>query len=666
MRCALVCCGFLLSLALSVTPARPASGESVAREAEALATTAEETSPLAPADEEDKGEVEEPEAEIEVEVIGTHEWPAKVDEITTEQADRMVNAPFLPDAVKRIPGADTLSGCPAGAPLMTMRGNNSTWTQVLLEGVPTNPIGRPYILNFIPMSAIEGVKILKGPTPPKYPGTTIAGLVLLSMKAGDRHPGVDLSTTIGSFGQRIYNVNVGGGDSDRNHFLSVSHSELEGWRPHGQMDLSHAAAKVILSPDHRSKLKIVGCYLFGDKFGSKATGPNPVEKWEAEWTDVSQPKASITYERELSEKSDLTLRVAPYRFTGTQLWQQWCKDHVEPRFMVWDYELLRAELQQDIRPTPGCIWTWGAAWQKDSYSFAGPLKISFWDSIPGDKWQEHEKRARCVFAQHTFSSALHSIFTVGGRYDEEDPGESIVSPFCSWHRALSPTTRLRLAVARNRRFPELIELYGQGMWVGNPALEPELGWTYQGDVTWAFLSSTLALSVFHSNLENIVVADENNVYHNIGEARLQGIELEWQQSWRRGSSWANYAYLDAVDEIQDRPLVAAFRTAFPKHTAKAGVSVRDDRSGEHTLEVLVYGPRRTDVDHPIYVGKPWNTYVPARIAGFACINYKCTKNLKGGRKLTIAAENLLDTEAEDLLFYPRPGRWLSASISWHF
>jgi outer membrane receptor protein involved in Fe transport len=39
-------------------------------------------------------------------------------------------------------------------------------------------------------------------------------------------------------------------------------------------------------------------------------------------------------------------------------------------------------------------------------------------------------------------------------------------------------------------------------------------------------------------------------------------------------------------------------------------------------------------------------------------------NNKG--KLTLAVENLFDAEAQDLLFYPRPGRWVSGSVSWSF
>ena len=31
---------------------------------------------------------------------------------------------------------------------------------------------------------------------------------------------------------------------------------------------------------------------------------------------------------------------------------------------------------------------------------------------------------------------------------------------------------------------------------------------------------------------------------------------------------------------------------------------------------------------------------------------------------SLAVENLFDVEAQDLLFYPRPGRWVSASMAW--
>lgn len=650
----------VLGLCLAMA-AMPAFAE---LQAAPIADSEEELQPVA--DLRGTEEVEEAGVEIEMEVIATHEWPAKVDVVTSEQVQEMVNSPYISDVLERLPGVDALTGCPAGAPLITIRGNNSEWTQMLLEGVPLNPIGRPYVLNFVPMSAVETVRLLKGPTPPKYPGTTIAGLILLEMKTGDKHPGMDIAATIGDYGQRILDVNAGGGTPNRNYFLSFTHSEMDGWLPHCDMDLNNAATKIILSPDDGSKLSIVGSYLFGEKFGPRPEGPNPAGKWAAEWTDVSQPKGSITYERALSDRSNLTFRISPCSFSGTQKWNQWFTDHEEERFMIWDYELLRAEFQHDIRTEPERVWSWGGSWQKDDYSFAGPMPMGFWDAVPSDRWSAYAKRARSLFLQHSFPTDTDATFTLGGRYDDEEPGEAIVSPFFSWHRKFDGSRRLRLALTRNRRFPKLMELHGQGMWVGNPALEPELGWTYQADMSWAPGSSTVELSVFQSDLENLIVADDDNQFFNVGEARVRGLELSWRDTWRVGSCHANYTYLDSWDRLNDEPLVVAFRTVYPRHSAKAGVSLDDGNGGRHSVEVLAYGPRRTDVDEPTYVGDPWNVTVPPRVPGFACVNYKYTRALSEHSKLSLAIENIFDVEAQDLLFYPRPGRWVSATLSQHF
>lgn len=611
-------------------------------------------------------EVSAPEPEIEVEVLATHEWPAKVETVTVEQVEKMVNAPFIGDVIERMPGADTLNGCLNGAQLLTIRGNNSEWSELVLEGMPLSPIGRPYILSFVPMAAVDTVRILKGPVPPKYPGMTIAGLVLLEMKTGDRYPGTQVSSTIGDYGQRILDVNAGGGKADRNYFLSFTHNETAGWLPHSDMNFNFLSGKFVAAPDARSKLTIVGAGMFGDKNGPRPLGPNPVDKWASEWTDVKQPKASLTYERQVSARSDMLFRLVPTWFSGTQTWTQWFTDHAEQRFMPWEYDLLRGEFQHNIKAAPERIWTWGGSWQKDVYSFTNPLKLEFWDSIPASSWREFTKRGRSVYAQYTRPAGATGTLTLGGRYDTENPGKSIASPFASWHRRFNSNTGLRLAFTRSRRFPTLTELYGQGVWTGNPGLQPEMGWTYQADLTRSRRNGTFEMSLFNSELEDLIVADSHNVFSNVGEARVRGAELGWQGAWRQGDFWCNYTYLDAENTQTGDPLIAAFRTAFPKHSAKAGVSLRDAHGGEHALEVLAYGRRRTDVDEPTFVGEPWNVTVPPSLPGFVWVNYKYGWPLRGKGKLTLAVENLFDVEAQDLLFYPRPGRWVSGSIAWDF
>ncbi|GEM_PF-2549723 len=604
--------------------------------------------------------------QIEVEVTASHEWPAKVETVTSEDVEKMVMARFIGDVIERMPGADTLSGCLMGAHLLTIRGNNSEWTELILDGIPVSPMGRPYILNFVPMAAVDSVRILKGPVPPKYPGSTIAGLVLLEMKTGDRYPGTEVAATVGGFGERILDVNTGGGSATRNHFLSFTRNQTSGWLPHTEMSWSSASAKLVLAPDARSRLTLVGAGVLGEKNGPRPLGPNPRDKWEAEWTDVRQPKAAITYERGLGEHSEIMVRVVPTWFSGTQAWTQWFTDHAEQRFMPWEYELLRGEFQHTVRPAPERVWAWGASWQKDSYGFAGPLRLQLWDHIPASSWRTYTKRGRSLYAQHTQPAGATGTLTLGGRYDAEDPGQAVASPFASWRTRLDPATGLRLAFTRNRRFPNLIELYGQGVWVGNPHLQPEMGWTYQADLSRVFPSGILDLTLFNSDLKDLVVADDQNVFCNLNQARFRGVEASWQSQWNRGSLWANYTYLDAADTATGAPFIAAFRTAFPRHSAKAGAAVMDGRGGEHVLEVLAYGRRRTDVDQPIFVGEPWNVVVPPSMPGFVWVNYKYSRHLSAGAELTLAVKNVMGVEAQDLLFYPRPGRWASATVSWQF
>jgi outer membrane cobalamin receptor len=689
MRCTVLCALLLLCLLVVVPLAGHAQSAPAGTPEAAPAAPAEapDTSPAAPeatADEgtatDEQGAEEAPEASpaapaqgaeeavpaIEVEVTATHEWPAKVETLTAEQIGRMVSASFIGDVLERVPGADTLHGCLNGAQLLTIRGNNSEWSELVLDGMPLSPIGRPYILSYVPMTAVDTVRILKGPVPPKYPGMTIAGLVLLDMKTGDRYPGTQMSTRTGGYGEHILDLSIGSGKEDRNYFLAFERNQTDGWMPHSDMSFNFVSGKFVVAPDAHSKLTVAAADMFGNKNGPRPLGPNPKDKWGAEWTDVQQPKASLTYERQLSDRQDVILRFVPTRFTGTQTWNQWFTDHVEQRFMPWEYGLLRGEFEHDIRVTPERIWSWGASWQQDRYSFTDPLKLTFWDNIPEDKRHSYSKHGRSLYAQYTQPAGTSGTLTLGGRYDTENPGQSIASPFVSWFKHLNSSTGLRLAFTRSRRFPTLGELYGQGVWTGNPALQPEMGWTYQADLTRNLRNGTIDLSLYDSQLEDIVVADQSNVYSNLGKARLRGAELGWQGTWRKAIWWCNYTLLDGENTLTGEPLIAAFRTAFPRHSAKAGVSVWDSYGGEHTVEVLAYGPRRTDVDEPTFVGDPWNVTVPPSLPGFTCVNYQYAWPLSSHGRFTVAVENLLNVEAQDLLFYPRPGRWISGNLSWGF
>lgn len=619
------------------------------------------------------GEQEEiPKLEIAIDIEAEKERPAKVDEVFPDDVALMVNVQSFGEVAEREPGVEMRQGGAVGAPFISIRGTNYKWTQLLIDGVPVNPLGRPF-LNLIPVTAVGKMELVKGPAPPQYPGNTISGIVNMTTKTGDEHPGGGLKLTFGRYDQQLYELSAGGGDKEQNYFFAFNRTHEHGWRPKALTNMNDATMKLVFTPDEQSKLTVAGSFLGGEKAGFVADGPNPAGQWAVHQRDISRPASAITYTRQLDPQSDLMIRVAPFSFSCQTEMQQWNKVErvAKPVFLLQRYALLRSEVQYNTRPTPDSIITGGVWYQEDRFRFTSLLSTSLMGNIPADKWHDYLQQWDGLFAQGTWKPREESALTLGLRYDEADPGGNQVSPFLSVHQRTDPTTGVRFAVSRSRRFPDLHELHGEGMWIGNLNLKSERGWNYQVDADKIFPQGVQGgLSLFYHNLENVIVADANNQYQNVGEARTYGVELSAQGSVRSGGRWwANYTYLDTKDKTKNRPLITELRTAPPKHSAKAGLSVVGKKGITYSGEVLFYGPRRTDVDIPTdetYPALGKKVTVPPRIGGYALFNIKVRQELEKKRAVTLSVENLLDKAHQSIVFYPGPGRWISLTLEQGF
>jgi len=279
-----------------------------------------------------------------------------------------------------------------------------------------------------------------------------------------------------------------------------------------------------------------------------------------------------------------------------------------------------------------------------------------------------------LFVQQTWTVAEGRTMTAGLRWDDIRPGRGALSPFLSLSARPDPNTSWRLSVARNRRFPNLDELYGVGIFHGNPNLKPEKAWVYEIDYERLFpeKGAKLSVSLFRSDIRDTIGIDPTNTYRNIGKARIQGIEVEWRQTFRNGHFWANYAFLDAKDLVRGRPLVTDYRTSPSKHMLKAGLTLRGRKGEVLGLEFLFFGKKHTDVDRPTvekYVdesGKVVEVTVPPRVPSFLLVNLRLAKRLDPSTTVELAVENLLDRDYSQILFYPREGRWLKLTLTRRF
>jgi len=638
-----------------------------------------------------------PEIAVTVEVEAEKEKPVKVEEITAEKAEQAIGPINFADVLSRLPGTQTIYGCAMNSPRLSFRGSNYTYLQMLVEGINVNPIGA-CVLERVPWRSMAEIDVIRGPAPPSYPGNTISGLVSMRLKTGDKYPGTGFGITYGTYNTQIYDIVAGGGEERRNWFIAFNRSYNDGWMPNSRLDMSDLSFKIVNAPDDVSKWTIAGVFLHGEKGGFKPLGPNiaGISKinpntgkaeligyaYNQRWPNLMRPGLSITYEKKVSARTNMMFRISPvavtydlffkrgllkdttqYEADGT--FKKLDKAQITQMTQQMRYKLLRTELNYDINLSGGNIFSWGIWWEGDWRKATNSVPASSPQLLT---WSEQDMKFTGIFAQHTLSLGEGKAFVWGARYDKTDPGGGAFVPFLDYHLKTTPTSDLRFSLTRNKRFPILDELYGSGINTGNPDLKPPIATIAQLDWENKLPNGKFTATLFYQKEKDKIISDQYYKWQNMGRSKQQGLELSYEYSAGRTSFWSNYTYLDAWDLTNDMPLIPAYRTAPPKHMLKAGVSVKGKNGFTYDAEFFYWGERDTDVRTP--TPQPWfdengNIYkvtTPTSVSAAPIFNIRISKQLPQGRSFSLSIENLFDKQWEEMVFYPREGRWIKFSF----
>jgi vitamin B12 transporter len=129
------------------------------------------------------------------------------------------------DALRDVAGADVVStGSPGALTSLFMRGGESGYTKVLVDGVPLNEPGGVFYLQNLTTADVDRIEIVRGPSSVLYGSDAVTGVVQIFTRHGSRNPQgtVDLrggsyksaegsATASGSLGPLGYSV---GGDRE--------------------------------------------------------------------------------------------------------------------------------------------------------------------------------------------------------------------------------------------------------------------------------------------------------------------------------------------------------------------------------------------------------------------------------------------------------------------
>ncbi len=528
----------------------------------------------------EKSEQEKKKQIITEEVMVTAEAPqersvATVNTIQEIQIKNMVPLD-LSEAVRYAPGV-TVSFGDKSAYTLKLRGMDSKRIALLLDGVPVyEPYYSSFDLKTISAGGIQTLKLTKGPSSVLYGPNTLGGIVnVITERPGDR-PSLSLTAAYGEQHTRQVGANTAfrlnrfsfaGGfqyqDSDGFYYPSPGGGEKVD-RSNSEYQRGNFNAKIYYHPNDKTELMVnAAMYLSNYDMPPEINAERPRFWSFKNWDRYSYNAGGTTA---LGENSTLKFRAFLVELDNTLI-------------MFRDAEMTQKRFESTF---DNSVYGGFALADIQTHAF-NHLKFSL--NYKGDKarLQDDVDEPWTEYDQGTFSTGMEDHISlndqwtlVGGvslDYLNKYVGDttSKVNPLAGIKYSPLDYFDMHLSFSKKSKFPSMRSMYSDSS--GNPDLLSESGtiWELGFNYNHGFLASgAVFLTQFKDMIDSVRLPQYNfqRLYFNIGEAYINGFELQLQKSWDLLSGVINYTCLDHRNETDDRPL-----DALSKHNLNFDVQI---------------------------------------------------------------------------------------------
>jgi len=525
-----------------------------------------------------------------------YEAPASATVITAQEIQKM-GAATLADVLERVPGIAITITTPNGHRGIVVRGLKGYEGALVLFNVDhhaVNPVvtgSATWQFLDMPVHNIKRIEVIRGPGSALYGSNAAAAVINILTKNGNIIDGAE--------------VKVGTGSFDRRELSLIAGKRFDDWDISASMNYSkYNASDTLLSPDMFGRSGNVndrkeetelhfklnkGPYYASLYYNKQREGgylgADAVLNDETN-LDTDQVFLTLSYDEFLTPEIHLRSTLHYDRWRNDLFYELYPEGAVIgfPDGMLANIsstnENTGLEVQLDIKRWDPHTLTFGFVLEEkemsDVQSIANfdpltynPLGV-YKEIAP---WASNAKRTiKALYLQDVLEIGETIEATLGVRYDHySDFGETI-NPRAAFVWQFSPGTHYKLLYGRAFRAPNFAELYTKNnpLIQGNPDLDPTIVSTVETSIHHAFTQEIDgSVALYRTKIKDIVDLDGVK-YKNVGEHKLQGVEVELRIGNRRSDNiYANYTYTDAEDVIADRELP---ETA--KHRGNIGFNIK--------------------------------------------------------------------------------------------
>lgn len=585
----------------------------------------------------------------------------------------------LGDALKRVPGLAVMRPSSFGSQTsIFMRGGQSNYVRLLVDGVPVNEPGGTLDLGRIALDDIERIEVVRGPASVLYGSEAVAGVIQLFTRRGLGAPRMDAEVGGGSFGGR--RAALGGSGSSRALAWSLrgDHHASDGilafnnaYRNDGLVASLGLPAVDGARTGARTDARLTARYN-ASQFQYPTGSDGSVDDRNAErtehrllvgfdggrrWNDRAETRVALAF----SELHPRTSDGADGPSDTTGFYGYLAKATIARR---------QADLRSTFRFGATQRFSVGTEFARDAERGSSVSESEFGD-FPDEFRATRENVA--LYAQLLGDAGPWS-YTVGGRFDENSAFGSFRTARLGVAYRINPALRLRASAGTAFKAPNFFENFAQGFTVGNPALRPEQSRSAEFGVELEpHRRVTLRTTAFAQRFTDLIqytgvpASPGEPNYYNVAAANAGGIEFEASLSEILGfAATASYTWTEtrvvdagfstspndnfvADGRLLRRPmhsaslhLARALGSAGTLHLTGVHTGEREDRDFATFPAGIVFLGAYTTVDAGVELR------IPDRF-------------LRGGR-LQLRAENLGDVRYEAVSGFETPGRTLYAGL----
>jgi vitamin B12 transporter len=567
-----------------------------------------------------------------------------------------------------------------------VRGGQSNYVKVLVDGVPVNEAGGYLDWANLTLDNVDRIEVIRGPSSVLHGSDGVSGVVQIFTRMKERSPALRGAVRLSSQQRQLGRFDTGdvgerssygrefqlegGAGSERLSFTgSAARRDDDGTlRFNNEHRLSAGSAAVQARPGAGTTIRLTarrsnGRYNYPTDFTGAATDSNAMRI-------ERRTVLSAQMDRRMGDRAELALLAGLHRVgdLSSDLPDN-SADTVGFYAEVHGRRLRRTlEGRLNFAFSPRTVTTLGVDHSAQHERSSGWSRFG---SFPADTTTFDERRNNVgLFAQLLGSSPEGVLYLVGARRDRNEKFGSFDTWRASLSVPLSEDTRLRGSVGTSFKEPAFHEVFPTAYSSGNPALRPERSTAWEVGVERTIPLGTVHATYFDQRFRDMVQWNPGGGaaepdYFNIGRALARGWELEVRTAESGGvQTWL--AYTRAETRVLDAGFQEGAGATFvvgepllrrPETTVSAGTAWRT--AGMTRIVVSgVYVGARPDRNFNSSPTEPveLDAYTTFQLSAEVPIGAAAARPFL----LILRADNVTNTRIEPVFGYVGPGRVLSA------